>query len=102
MLNLVAAPALRHWKLVGLALLVALLALQTVRIGGLKDKLETCRAKHKIIEAESQARQDRVRTVVKEGEKQIVTVERKVRELVDRPVPGACRTPDLNEWKEML
>lgn len=39
---------------------------------------------------------------IAEAEKQIVYVDRVVREIENRPLPGNCETPDIGEWRNIL
>lgn len=98
-----ALTALRHWKLVGLILVLTLLTVQSVRLGHRSNQLE----KERIVSNELRAELKRISTAKNEqkaetgkrieqaekGEKEAKPIADKIREA---PIPQNCETPGID------
>lgn len=105
------------------ALVVGALIVQTVRIEGLRiplffwtlsipgyaERIANEKKRSAELTAElarisdtKNAQREETGKNIAEAEKQIVYVDRIVREIENRPLPGNCVTPDLEAWRGVL
>jgi hypothetical protein len=72
--------ALRHWRALGIGLLVLLLGIQTLRLGAAKDSLDACRQARKLDRATYEQAQ---RDAKAKNEQQIQRIEKEQEEISD-------------------
>lgn len=90
-----ALTALRHWKLVAVALLVAALAIQTLRIDSLKGKLELCQEKQRQIVEKGEQQKGVTKGTVKRAQDGMKQVEKPAQRVEQAPLHPRelCQTP---------
>lgn len=93
---------LRHWKLVGMGLLVLLLAVQTARLGAANNRADRLKIDNNELRAELKAISEAKNRQQKETERNIDEAEKGEQEAApivkiirEAPIPENCGTPGL-------
>lgn len=88
------ALVLRYWKAGLAALLLLALAVQTVRVGNLKDDLASCELAKKWLVQAGETRKQRAKVAAERAAKNDSDADNRARRIEEAPLPGDCVSPD--------